>query len=180
MGGGVETLAQMVCGSSSVNKHIFFHPRAPLSLICTPIQFVQSNTKSTVVTIVVNLIVLSAIKEIKLELAHRRNLLATGGGLVSIYPYFASDHISLSRYFVFFTFLCAGGNGEPGIGKPVSGQPGQPELKKFNRSGDIKTPKHCNSFPDIFLNPILKYSGKFESFPVSHFSTLLTWSTLSW
>ena len=82
----------MVCGSSSVNKHIFFHPRAPLSLICTPIQFVQSNTKSTVVTIVVNLIVLSAIKEIKLELAHRRNLLATGGGLVSISLFCIRSH----------------------------------------------------------------------------------------
>ena len=112
--GGVETLAQMVCGSSSVNKHIFFHPRAPLSLICTPIQFVQSNTKSTVVTIVVNLIVLSAIKEIKLELAHRRNLLATGGGLVSKSP-FCIFHISLSSL-VSISLFCIRSHFFPQVG----------------------------------------------------------------
>ena len=51
----------------------------------TESKFFQSLTPSpTVLTIVVNLIVLSAIKEIKMELAHRKRLLATGGGAVSV------------------------------------------------------------------------------------------------
>jgi len=46
--------------------------------------FISLTPSPTVLTIVVNLIVLSAIKEIKMELAHRKRLLATGGGAVSV------------------------------------------------------------------------------------------------
>ena len=128
-----------------------------------------SNTKSTVVTIVVNLIVLSAIKEIKMELAHRRNLLATGGGLVSStfaeYKCFQFSVLSL-RVEKCWCLFWPGGDGEPGLGKPLSSKPGPAELENVRIS---------HTWSSLCQIIILKSENL--NWHIRHFPTLSTWFT---
>ena len=71
-----------------------------------------------------------------MELAHRRNLLATGGGLVSstFAEYKCFQFSVLSFGVEKCGLLLPGGDGEPGLGKPLSGKPGPAELENVRIS----------------------------------------------